>query len=192
MLYQNICLVYHGEDELEVGDVGGNAQELAQSIYKDIRGQYSSHEESIVRAAWMGTACDGPYQARLFASTLKELLDQAQYDPVFFSVLWDAPHFVDLAFSDVFEGKIGSSKDLIQRLVKRSSMVHHIFQRGKILKRAMEMETSDDELVLRLTSRACSTRFTTSQYVEFKKLLASLHFLLKHFENLRFAKLKSI
>ena len=69
--------VYHGENELEVGDVGGNAQELAQSIYKDIRGQYSSLEESIVKAAWMGTACDGPYQARLFASTLKELLDQA-------------------------------------------------------------------------------------------------------------------
>ena len=31
--------VYHAEDELEVGDVaGGNAQELAKAVYKDIRG----------------------------------------------------------------------------------------------------------------------------------------------------------
>ena len=67
--------MYHAEDELEVGDVaGGNAQELAKSIYEDIRGKYLSVDESIVRAAWMGTACDGPYQARLFASTLQELL----------------------------------------------------------------------------------------------------------------------
>jgi hypothetical protein len=110
--------VYHAEDELEVGDVaGGIAQELAKGIYEDVRESYSSIEESVVRAAWMGTACDGPYQARLFALTLHQLLDQTQYDAVFFAVLWDAPHFVDLAFSDVFEGKIGSSKDLIQRLV---------------------------------------------------------------------------
>ena len=121
--------VYHADDELEVGDVAGeNAQELAKSIYEDIQGKYPPVDESIVRAAWMGTSCDGPHQARLFASTLQELLDQTQYDAVFFSVLWDAPHFVDLAFSDVFEGKIGSSKDLIQGLVKRSSIVHQIFQ----------------------------------------------------------------
>ena len=60
--------VYHAEDELEVGDVaGGIAQELAKGIYEDVRESYSSIEESVVRAAWMGTACDGPYQARLFA-----------------------------------------------------------------------------------------------------------------------------
>jgi hypothetical protein len=183
--------VYHAEDELEVGDVaGGIAQELAKGIYEDVRESYSSIEESVVRAAWMGTACDGPYQARLFALTLQQLLDQTQYDAVFFAVLWDAPHFVDLAFSDVFEGKIGSSKDLIQRLVKRSSVVHHIFQRGKMLKRAMEMETSDDELVLRFTSRACSTRFTTSQYVEFKKLLASLPLFVKTFREFQSCEIK--
>jgi hypothetical protein len=138
----------------------------------------------------MGTACDGPYQARLLALTLQRLLDQTQNDAVFFSVLWDAPDFVDLAFLDVFEGKIGSSKDLIQRLIKRSSVVHHIFQRGKMLKRAMEMETSDDELVLRLTSRACSTRFTTSQYVEFKKLLGSLPLFVKTFREFQSCEIK--
>ena len=138
----------------------------------------------------MGTACDGPYQAKLFGLTLQELLDQTHYDPVFFSVLWDAPHFVDLAFSDVFEGKIGSSKDFIQRLVKRSSIVHQIFQRGKMLKRAMEMETSDDELVLKLTSRGCSTRFITSQYVEFKKLLASLPLFVKTFRKFQSCEIK--
>ena len=183
--------VYYGEDEQVIGDVaGGNAQELAKAIYEDIRGSYSSVDESIVRSAWMRTACDGPYQARLFGLTLQELLDQTQYDPVFLSVLWDAPHFVDLAFSDVFEGKIGNSKDLIQRLVKRSSIVHQIFQRGKMLKRAMEMETSDDELVLKLTSRACSTRFTTSQYVEFKKLLDSLPLFVKTFREFQSCEIK--
>jgi hypothetical protein len=88
----------------------------------------------------MGTVCDGAYAtASEFKKTLSTILNHEKYDPSLFSVLWDAPRFIDLAISDVFEGKIGASKEFVCQLVQRTCVVHRIFQRGKMLKRAMSM-----------------------------------------------------
>ena len=164
--------VYSNANTEVEGDVSGaTAPELARMLYDEIKNTYS-FEEAIIRGAWMGTVCDGAYQAAEFASTLKVILHQENL--AFSCVLWDPAHFLDLAFKDVFEGKVGNSKEFIDRLVQRSCVVHKIFQRGKMLNHAMEMMSTDDDLVLKLTSRTCSTRFTTSQYVEFYKLLDSL------------------
>jgi hypothetical protein len=54
----------------------------------------------------------------------------------------------------------------------------------------MVMEEKEDELVLKLTSRACSTRFITSQYMEFHKILASLPLFIKTFREFQFSELK--
>lgn len=122
-------------------------------------------------------------------ATLASILDQEQSEELF-NVVWDAPHFIDLAFCDVFNGKTGHSKDFIKTLVDRSSVVHRLFQRGKMLSHAIELSKKDDELVLRLTSRACSTRFSTSQYVEFCKLLDSLPLYIKTFREFKFSEVK--
>ena len=111
----------------------------------------------------MGTVCDGAYaKASEFGRTLAALLDQERYDSSFFSVLWDPPHFLDFAFSDFFEGKSGTSQGFVNQLVERMCVIHKIFQRGKMLRHAMAMEDPEDDLVLKFTSRTCSTRFTTS------------------------------
>ena len=183
--------VYRGTQTDQPGEVSGaNSVELAQSLFDDIQETYLSVEESTMKGAWMGTTCDGPYQAENFGVTLNRLLRHEQDDSTFSAVLWDAPHFLDLAFSDVFDGKVGNSKELIQRLVERSSMIHKIFQRGKLLSSAKEIATTDDTLTLRLTSRTCSTRFAPSQYVEFKKLLVSLPLFIKTFQELCFSQMK--
>ena len=45
------------------GDVHGpTAAELAKTLYDEITGAYSL-EASIICGAWMGTVCDGAYQA---------------------------------------------------------------------------------------------------------------------------------
>ena len=130
----------------------------------------------------MGTVCDGAYAtAQEFKKTLSAMLNHEQYDPSFSSVLWDALHFIDLVFSDVFDGKVGASKEFVSQLIQRTSVVHRMFQQGKMLKHAMSMGKTQDKLVLRLTSRACSTRFSTSQYMEFQKLLESLPLFIKTF-----------
>ena len=59
-----------------------------------------------------------------------------------------------------------------------------------MLKHAMVMEEKEDDLVLKLTSRACTTRFTTSQYMEFHKILASLPLFIKTFREFQFSELK--
>ena len=59
-----------------------------------------------------------------------------------------------------------------------------------MLSHAVELSKKDDELVLRLTSRPCSTRFSTSQYVEFRKLLDSLPVFIKAFREFKFSEVK--
>ena len=69
----------------------------------------------------MGTVYDGAYaKASEFGRTLAALLDQERYDSFFFSVMWVPPHFLDLALSDVFEGKSGTSQGFVNQLVERT------------------------------------------------------------------------
>ena len=139
----------------------------------------------------MGTVCDGAYAtASEFEITLATLLNQKKYDSAFFSVLWDPPHLINLAFSDVFDGKHGTSEAFVTHLVRRSCVVHQIFQHRKMLMHAMATQEMDDEFALKLTSRVCCTRFTTSQYMEFLKLLESLPLFIKTFREFQFSKIK--
>ena len=139
----------------------------------------------------METVCDGAYAtAAQLKKTLSTILNHEKYDPSLFLIVWDAPHFIDLAFTDVFEGKIGSSKAFVSLLVQRTCVIHRIFQPGKMLKHAMSMGKTQDEFVLRLTSRACSTRFSTSQYMEFRKLLESLPLFIKTFREIQYLEMK--
>lgn len=147
--------VYHEADTGKEGDVsGGESEELARSLHREIRKAYPSVPEKVIKGAWIGTVCDGAYQTTGFVSNLASILNQEEWGE-FFNVLWDAPHFLDLVFSDVFNGKTGDSKDFIKTLVDRFRVVHRLFQRDKMLSHAVEMSKKDDELVLRLTSRAC-------------------------------------
>ena len=173
------------------GDVrGATAPELAKMLYDEIAEAYSI-EDSVIRGAWTGTVCDGAYQAAEFASTLKSILKQEHLDDsAFFSVLWDPAHFLNLAFADVFEGKIGTSKSFMDCLVQRLCVVHKIFQQGEMLKHTIEVMSKDDNLVLKVTSRTCSTRFSTSQYVEFRKLLDSLPLHIQTFRQFQFSEVK--
>ena len=54
----------------------------------------------------------------------------------------------------------------------------------------MSMGKTQDEFVLRLTSRACSTRFSTSQYMEFRKLLESLPLFIKTFTDFHYSEME--
>lgn len=55
--------VYHESDTGKEGDVsGGESQELARSLYSEIRKAYPSIPEEVIKGAWMGTVCDGAYQ----------------------------------------------------------------------------------------------------------------------------------
>ena len=73
-----------------------------------------------------GIVAGGQYQFAGFRDELWRLLpfdfDVDLVLATFFSILWDPGHFSDLAFIDVREGKIGSSKEFISRVIKRSNV----------------------------------------------------------------------
>ena len=95
---------------------------VEKNLYNEIHKAYPSIPEGDIKAAWVGTVCDGAYQTAGFKSTLASILEQDESQELF-NVLWDAPHFLDLAFRDIFNGKTGHSKDFIKTLVDRSSVV---------------------------------------------------------------------
>lgn len=163
------------------GDVSGaDAKELATNLYKELENAYSSISKEMMNGSYQGTVCNGAYQAAEFEATLRELCEQEDSGD-FFVVLWDPPHCIDLALKDVFEGKKGVSKEFFDRLVQRSSIIHRLFQRGKMLSHAVEIAKNDDDLLLRLTSRSCATQFSASQYTEFRKLIDSLPLFIQTF-----------
>ena len=134
---------------------------------------------NIIGTSWQGTVLDGQYQPKGFANKLWDLLKKSQC--MFTDVIWDPPHWVNLAAEDVLEGKIGQSKEFLERLITRSATVHQIFRRGKNLAQA-KAKAQTMNCKLQLTSRTCATRFATSQIHEFRKLISSAHVYMATYE----------
>ena len=163
---------------------GARANELAYKVYSVIKDTFHLSEGQM-SSAWQGTCCDGQYQAKEFKNELNLLL---QHDTTFNDVIWDPPHLIDLAIKDVFQGRVGNSKAFIGRLVSRSSIYHKIFSQGKMFAQAKVQAEVDDTKIL-VTSRTCSTRFATSQYQEFLKLLESLPTYVKAFRSFNYSEI---
>ncbi len=107
--------VYH-TDENESDNVvtGSCAPELANSMFQTIATAYPKLV-GILETSWQGCVLDGQYQAKGFAEKLTELLKKPKSE--FFSVIWDAPHWVNLAIDDVIVGKTGVSQKFLKRLI---------------------------------------------------------------------------
>ena len=114
--------VYKETDNEVDDDVSGaHAPELAKTLFDEVKAAYPTIEETTVKGAWVGAVYDGAYaKASECGRTLAALLDQERYDSSFFSVLWVPPHFLDLASSDVFDGKSGTSQGFVNQLVERT------------------------------------------------------------------------
>lgn len=175
--------VYELED-VDNGIAEATADKLADNVYETITSTYSIGEDAIAQS-WQGTVCDGQYQAVMFEERLNEL--RKKNDPVFDRVIWDPPHSVNLAAEDVLSGK---SSEFFSRLVSRGSRIHQMFNRGKMLALAKNQAVQFQRQRLLVTSRTCSTRFFTSQYHEFEKLITSLPVYIETFRENKYNEIK--
>lgn len=73
-------------------------------------------------------AADGVYQARGFRKTVNEDEDESSFIR---QVGWNASHWMNLAVTDVRDGKIGSSKDFFSRFIKQTNKFADTLNRGK-------------------------------------------------------------
>ena len=105
--------VYHADDQSE-SVTGACAPELAETMFDTIKMAYPGLTD-ILGNSWQGSVLDGQYQAKGFAKKLMSLLKKT--DSEFVDVVWDPPHWTNLAIKDVFEGKIGESKEFMKRLI---------------------------------------------------------------------------
>ncbi|CAB4006830.1 Hypothetical predicted protein [Paramuricea clavata] len=99
------------EEEEEFPNVsGGNAPELASNFLNTIKLKLKLNEEDLTR--YCGTSADGPYQAYEFGFTIQEETGRHRIpEELRFcqAVIWDATHLLNLAATDIKEGKFGES-----------------------------------------------------------------------------------
>ena len=76
--------------------------------------------------SFSGISADGVYQAKGFRQTMNES------NNVFMKqVSWDASHWMDLAVTDVRDGKIGSSEKFLSKFIERTNRFAEVLNRGK-------------------------------------------------------------
>jgi hypothetical protein len=95
------------------GVEGASASELAANTLEAIK----NHLSEACLAQLVGVTADGQYQARDFYSTLLTLLPLKD-NGEFFCVTWDPGHWMNLAVTDVRDGKIGSSTAFFKYFIK--------------------------------------------------------------------------
>ena len=170
---------------------GGYADELAASSIMLVKKQYDLETDEL--SYCQGIVADGQYQSAGFKDELKRLLPfDFDVDPVlatFFSILWDPGHFSDLAFTDVREGKIGSSKEFISRVIKRSNVFGAAFHSGKHLSE-LQMVAESLDVRAHLVKSYSMTRFTSSSYSLLANIIESYSTYLEAFRNHQFDQIK--
>ncbi len=104
-----------GDDPATIGlpDVsGGSAEDLATNLLRLIQLKLQMSQQDLSR--YCGTTADGQYQAEQFLSTIrKETWRQNLPEELLFSqtTIWDAAHLLNLAATDIKDGKVGTSSD---------------------------------------------------------------------------------
>eukprot|EP00794_Sanderia_malayensis_P013290 gene13289-biopygen10600 len=185
----NSPVVYASRNEENPGEVfGGCADDLATQIIETISNTYKDSKDFSLKSAWVGTCCDGQYQALNFKSILHAQLG-IPMDETFSEVVWDPSHWLNLSILDVRDGKRGSSESYLKRIINRAKNVHTMFQRGKMLSTAITISRAKN-LKLKMTKGSCSTRFWTSQYDEFMTIIQCYPVYLEAFRKFGFSELK--
>ena len=77
-----------------------------------------------------GVAADGPYQASGFSKHLREKLGFEADDELALPITWDSAHVLNLAVTDVRDGKTNSG-DFFRLFIKRSNIFNHTLTHGK-------------------------------------------------------------
>ena len=111
---------------------GGSAGDLARNLLSTIKIQLRLEGPDLSR--YCGTTADGHYQAEDFLATIhKETCREEIPQDLLFcqTTIWDASHLLNLASTDIKEGKCGNSKTFFNRFIKRANEFNHLLSRGK-------------------------------------------------------------
>eukprot|EP00112_Aurelia_sp_Birch-Aquarium-sp1_P001875 Seg1203.3 transcript_id=Seg1203.3/GoldUCD/mRNA.D3Y31 product="hypothetical protein" protein_id=Seg1203.3/GoldUCD/D3Y31 len=122
-------------DEATIGlpDVsGGSAEDLASNLLRLIKLKLQMSQQDLSR--YCGTTADGQYQAEQFLSTIrKETWRENLPEDLLFcqTTIWDAAHLLNLAATDIKDGKVGTSSAFFRNFIKRANEFNNLLSRGK-------------------------------------------------------------
>ena len=111
---------------------GGSAGDLARNLLNTMKIKIKLEGPDLSR--YCGTTADGQYQAEDFLATIhKETCREEIPQDLLFcqTTIWDAFHLLNLASTDIKEGKCGNSKTFFNKFIKRANEFNHLLSRGK-------------------------------------------------------------
>ncbi len=76
-----------------------------------------------------GVSADGVYQAKGFVESISKNLPEGS--SFIRQVCWDPSHWMNLAVTDIKEGKIGTSQEFFSLFIKRTNKFAENLNRGK-------------------------------------------------------------
>ena len=120
-------------DEDSLPDVdGGSAGDLARNLLNTMKIKLKLEGPDLSR--YCGTTADGQYQAEDFLATIhKETCREEIPQDLLFcqTTIWDASHLLNLASTDIKEGKCGNSQTFFNKFIKRANEFNHLLSKGK-------------------------------------------------------------
>ena len=111
---------------------GGSAGDLARNLLDTIVIKLKLECKDLSK--YCGTTADGQYQAEDFLATIRKETgrENLSEDLTFCqTTIWDASYLLNLASTDIKEGKCGTSQTFFNKLIKRANEFNHLLSRGK-------------------------------------------------------------
>ena len=173
------------EDQAGFPEVsGGSASDLATNLLNTIKLKLNLDQQDLTR--YCGTSADGPYQAHDFSFTIREetgrlrIPEELQFCQ---AVIWDATHLLNLAATDIRDGKFGNSKVFFSNFIKRANEFNHMMARGKGFAQ-LEVSAKSSSKRASVIVPFAAQRFLSSAVGQWKSIEAAFPVLRKSFQTI--------
>ena len=164
--------------------IGGNAADLATNLLGTIKLKLNFEHDDLTR--YCGTSADGQYQAEEFASTIREETGRLQMSRELQfcqEVIWDATHLLNLAATDIKDGKLGKSKEFFNKFIKGANEFNHLLARGKGFAQ-LEISAKSKRKRATVIVPFAAQRFLNSAVKQWKSIEKEFHVLRKAFQTI--------
>lgn len=143
---------------------GGKALDSATQALHEIEAKFGKASLDYL----IGVSADGVYQAHGFC----DVLGEGHARTFLRKVSWDPSHWMNLAVTDVRDGKLGSSKLFFSHFIERTNRFSEIFCRGKG-RSFLESSASHLGVTAGVAGTYSQTRFASSAFVQWQRLAKS-------------------
>ena len=149
---------------------GGSAKDLASNLLNTMKIKLNLEGSALSR--YCGTTADGQYQAEDFLTTIHKETgrENIPQESLFCqTTIWDASHLLNLASTDIKDGKCGNSETFFNKFIKRANEFNHLLSRGKGYSQ-LEVSAKEKNKTAAVVTPFAAQRFLSSAINQWKTI----------------------